>query len=466
MDTISHLYGVQPAGPKYRAVSGALRQAIEQGVLAVGDRLPPVRELAWQLQITPGTVARAYTILTDEGVLRAEVGRGTFVAPKPRVEDDRDMRWARHHVAEDTDLVSLFAPKLPDCGQVDMIRDIFAQMGDRPAKELLNYPNRKGFAPARKAALRWLSGTRLGPVNEEDAVLTHGSQNGVMLILQTVLRGARPVVLVEELSYPGFRRAAHLMRAEIVSVPMDCGGIIPEALDKITEKHGAQILCTSPEVHNPTGIVTSDARRREIATVAQARGLHVLEDDCYRLGNTTGQTYRELLPDLGWHVSSFSKVLTPALRVGFAVAPKRHALALRRAAEYGFFGLAQPLAVVIEELMARPECFTIMDAVRAEMARYVRAAVNALGGFDLTWHEEVPFLWLRLPEGWRASAFVQAAEAEGVQLRAAEEFVPRDGFAPHAVRLAINAQVSLPSFEAAMARLRALLDSPPEGIAV
>ncbi|MCX8227867.1 MAG: PLP-dependent aminotransferase family protein, partial [Sulfitobacter sp.] len=71
-----------------------------------------------------------------------------------------------------------------------------------------------------------------------------------------------------------------------------------------------------------------------------------------------------------------------------------------------------------------------------------------------------------LPVGWRAGAFCQAAEAQGVQIRSAEEFVSRDARAPHAVRLAVNAGVSLESYEAAIMRLRHLLDNPPEQLSV
>jgi DNA-binding transcriptional MocR family regulator len=78
----------------------------------------------------------------------------------------------------------------------------------------------------------------------------------------------------------------------------------------------------------------------------------------------------------------------------------------------------------------------------------------------------VPFLWLRLPGGWRAAAFTRAAEAQGVQLRSADEFALRDGLAPHAVRIAVNGHVPLEVFEDAMLRLRRLLDNPPEQISV
>ena len=73
MNTISREALAQAAGPKYKAVAATIRKAIAEGQLPAGARLPPVRDLAYQLGITPGTVARAYTILTDEGVLEAAV---------------------------------------------------------------------------------------------------------------------------------------------------------------------------------------------------------------------------------------------------------------------------------------------------------------------------------------------------------------------------------------------------------
>jgi DNA-binding transcriptional MocR family regulator len=194
--------------------------------------------------------------------------------------------------------------------------------------------------------------------------------------------------------------------------------------------------------------------------------VQIVEDDCYRMGDARAPGYRALAPELAWHVTSISKILTPALRVGFAVAPEGRAADLRRAVEYGYFGLAQPLAELVRILLTDPRLPDLLADVRAEMARYVRVAVNALGGFDLNWDPDVPFVWLRLPSGWRAAAFTRAAEANGVQIRSADEFALRDGRAPHAVRIAINAHVTLKEFEDAMQRLRTLLDNPPEQISV
>ena len=184
------------------------------------------------------------------------------------------------------------------------------------------------------------------------------------------------------------------------------------------------------------------------------------------MGVARAPSYRALAPDIGWHVTSISKSLTPSLRVGFAVAPKGKSADLRRAAEYGYFGLAQPLAEVTRLLLSDPRARQMVVEVREEMAKYVRVAVNALGGYELTWDDQVPFLWLRLPSGWRAAAFTRAAEAQGVQLRSADEFALRDGRAPNAVRIAVNGHVTLERFETAMLRLRSLLANPPEQISV
>jgi len=464
-------------GPKYKAVADRIRNAIQSGDLSAGDKLPPVRELAYQLEITPGTVARAYTVLTDEGVLEAEVGRGTFVAERPDLTEDIETK-AEPELGLEIDVaphnseggdgyhVNLFSPHLPHVGQARILRELLAEIAQDPPSGLMHYPSREGARPAREAAARWLSHGAVGRVRENEVVFANGGQHALGLVLQTVLRGRRPVVLVEELFYPGFRRAAELLRADVVAVEMDAQGIIPEALDAAARTHDAQILCTSPEVHNPTAIHTPEDRRRAIAAVARRRDLQILDDNCYNIKPGETPSYRLLAPERSWYVTSISKNITPSLRIGFAVAPPERSVHLRRTAEQGFFGLATPLTDLAAKLLIDPRLDAISDRIQDVLRDYVQCAVNVLGGYQTTWRPDAPFLWLTLPVGWRAGAFIQAAEAEGVRLRPAEDFVLRSARAPHAVRLSINAGVALDTFERAMQRLRRLLDNPPEQIAV
>lgn len=469
MDTIFSGPLAETTGPKYGAVVQTIEKAIETGALKPGDKLPPVRDLAWTLKITPGTVARAYTILTDKGRLDAQVGRGTFVAtphmPQPMfppIEVDA----VAHNSETAEGPVSLFSPHLPSLGQTELIRRHLAKIAEDPPSGLMHYPNAASSLPARQSVLHWLRDTGLGPISAEDVVLTHGGQNAVLLILQTLLRGRRPVVLVEELSYPGFRRATEMLRATVVPVAMDEKGLIPEALDEAARTHNAQILCTSPEVHNPTGLMTPLERRREISNIAKARDLQIIDDDCYRVGPAQTLSYRAIAPRRSWYISSPSKSITPALRLGFAVAPEGQGSLLRRAAEQSFFGVATPLMDLCAALLMDLQLPAITEKVRQAINLYVQSAVNILGGYQVSWRPDMPFLWVTLPSGWRASAFCQAAEAQGVQIRPAEEFAVRDARAPHAVRIAVNAGIGLDRFEAAVTVLRDLLDNPQDEIRV
>ena len=471
MGTIWHPDMAKGDGPKYAAVAENIRAAIADGRLDVGAKVPPVRELAWTLGITPGTVARAYTRLTDEGLLKAEVGRGTFVAaPETHAPLYNDLPIevdsATHLQEAQTYQVNLFSPHLPSVGQATLIRTLLAEVAQDPPSGMMHYPTRRGGALARQAAAAWLSGAPLGSFDPDDIVLAHGGQNAILLVFQALLKGRRPAILVEELSYPGFRRAAELLRADVIPVAMDAQGLIPDSLDAAARAHDAQILCTCPEVHNPTCHFTPIERRQALLNVVRKHDLQIVEDDCYRLGAAQAESYRMLAPDRTWHISSISKSITPALRIGIAVSPRGQAPRLRRTAEYSFFGLATPMSDLCAKLLVHPRLPDLMDQAREGIGDYVRTAVNILGGYDLHWRKDVPFLWLHLPEGWRASAFVQAADAEGVRLRAAEEYACRDARAPHAVRFAVNAGVSLTVFENAMQRLRSLLDNPPDRIGV
>ena len=471
MNTIWQPDLLDTPGPKYKAVMQTIRDSIATHKLQPGEKLPPVRDLAWKLGITPGTVARAYTLLTDDGTLRAEVGRGTFVStPDTKaplwvdipLEVDSTTHNSDYHAYQ----VNLFSPHLPSVGQATLIRNLLAEVASDPPSGMMHYPTRTGARPAREAAREWLSSAPLGSLSEADIQLAHGGQNAIILIFQALLRGRRPAVLVEELAYPGFRRAAELLRADVVPVAMDADGVLPDALEAAIKAHDAQVFCTSPEVHNPTCGFTPHARRAELVEVIRRHNLHILEDDCYRLGAAQAPSYRMLAPERSWYISSISKSITPALRLGIAVAPKGEAAVLRRAAEYSFFGLATPMTDLAAKLLVHPELPGMMLRAREEIGAYVHRAVNVLGSYDLEWRSDVPFLWLRLPEGWRAGAFVQAAEAQGVRIRAAEEYACRDARAPHAVRFAVNAGVSIESYENALMRLRELLDHPPESIGV
>lgn len=452
------------SGPKYAALATAIREAVSQEVLAPGVRLPPVRDLAYRLGITPGTVARAYSLMTEEGVLRGETGRGTFVASRQEIVDPPFLVSEARPRA-----INLRSSVVPEVGQSAAVQDVLKGIGGDDLA-LLDYPQRRDDGPAADAFLAWISKIEHGPATAQDVVLSQGAQHGVLIALQTLVGGARRVVFTEELAYPGFRHAAALAGALVVGVPMDREGPDPAALAALCRKHGPAVLCTSAEAHNPTTVFTTPRRRAEIVEVARRFDLHIIDDDCFSVGQPQAPTYRALAPERGWYVASFSKSFSPALRFGGVVAPTGWAPRAVATAQQQIMGLSRLVVVLCQRLMESGQVDLMRDRVRQATAGRVALAREILGasaaGEGIAARDGVPFLWMSMPRGWRASSFERAAEERGILLRPADLFALVDGRAPNAVRLALNASMAQEVYVGALETLASLLNHPPSEVEV
>lgn len=453
-------------GPKYLALTRALREAIRNGTLEPGAQLPTVRDLGYLIGATPGTVARAYQLATQEGLLAATVGRGTFVTARTQRLGPTQPLYIERDPKQVSGLIDLRSPRMPDVGQGEALTQALTSIAGRIDATWLEYPSQRKDLILRTSVRDWLSDRVLGPVSPDDITLCHGGQNAINMVFLCCLRGDRPVVLTEDLAYPGMRHAARLARADIVGVEMDSEGLRPDALEAACRRYGPQILCVTTEAQNPTTIRMTEARRHQIAAIAKAYDLQILEDDCYSIAESHFPALRALAPDRTWYIGSLSKSITASLRFGYVVGPTGMGEAGRLTAQHSFFGLGRPVSDLCQELFTSGQAVALRQKVQAEFAARLQSVVNALGAFDLTWQPGLPFVWLRLPSGWRASTFTRTAEAEGILLRSADEYALIHGRAPNAVRLAISGQVSRASFDAALATLARLLSRPPSDLAV
>lgn len=452
-------------GPKYLGLSRALRNAIRGGSLPAGSQLPPVRELAWALHLTPGTVARAYQLATQEGLLAATVGRGTFVAATaPRLGPTQPLYQERIK-GSTPGFVDMRQPRVPERGQRAAFGEALHLIADRVAgsqdDSWLEYTSQNAEAPLRAQVVRWLEGGNLGAIGPDDVMLTNGGQNAIGLIFDCCLRGERPVILVEELAYPGFRLAARASRAEVVAVEIDAEGIVPQALEAACQRHGPQVLCLTPEAQNPTTGQMPLERRQRLTEIAREYDLQILEDDCYAVAQSTLPSLRALAPERVWQVGSLSKTISSALRFGYVICPEGMGHVGQMAAQHAFYALSKPVAELVLELMQSGAAARILTAVQTEISDRLAVMVDSLGGFDLRWQPGVPLAFLYLPQGWRASSFTRAAEDVGVLVRSADEFALGGGRAPNAVRMAVAGNVTRAEFKSALDRLVSLLRNPP-----
>jgi DNA-binding transcriptional MocR family regulator len=165
-------------------------------------------------------------------------------------------------------------------------------------------------------------------------------------------------------------------------------------------------------------------------------------------------------------VGSLSKTVSAALRFGYVACPVGLGEAGRLTAQHGFFALSRPVEELCLSLFRSGLAAEIRAKVQTEFERRLTMMVNRLGFCDLHWQPGLPFAWLNLPRGWRASAFAREAESQGILVRPADEYAMVTGRAPNAVRLSVGGLESRERFEAALVTLAELLARPPSDLAV
>ena len=160
MDTIWRPDLTQDGGPKYLALARALREAIRVGELPEGAQLPTVRDLGWRLSVTPGTVSRAYQIATQEGLLQATVGRGTFVAARTPQLGPKVPIYIERNVRTIAGRIDLRSPSLPDMGQAQALPRRCVGFPCKTQRIGWIIPVRsRNSRCARRCAIGWTSGS-------------------------------------------------------------------------------------------------------------------------------------------------------------------------------------------------------------------------------------------------------------------------------------------------------------------
>lgn len=460
MDGIAQRYRTLHGKTKYDALARAINAAIVDGALLPGDKLPPLRRLARTLGMTPGTAARAFAQLSESGVLITRVGAGTFVTDRHDPDDGAaDPAAAGPAPRLVADKVDLTAVCLPDLGQVHWLRQRFGALASNDPDLYLRYPCQRDRVAAQEAACVWLANRPTGAVDPADILPVQGVQAGLATILQAFLQAGPPCILVEETVYPGMLRLARAIGAQIIAVPCDDDGAIPEAMAAVAETADVQLFFCGPDGSNPAARVMPQARREAIAALARRHDFHILEDDALCLAGAL-PTFRALAPERGWYLAGLSKTLSPALRLGVAVAPRPHRGTLARAAQDRSLGLAAPVDALAVALFGDPQTLQWQERIRSEMDTLVGHCIDALARFLPSWQAGVPWIWLPVPRGRGVSDLLLDAERCGLVLRPAEAFCPPDGLAQEAVRIAIDGRLTPESLRAAVSRLNVLVDRP------
>jgi GntR family transcriptional regulator / MocR family aminotransferase len=365
-----------------------LLEAVLDGRLRSGERLPPTRDLARRLDVSRNTVGVAYERLVAEGVLVGRVGAGSFVCDEPlrRMPARRAPAGAVHPREVWRSIPALadrpenaaaydFSVGTPDAALFPfttwrrLVANEFRSTPSRHAK----YGHPAGHAGLRAAIARHVGVSRAVRASADDLIATQGAQQAFDLIGR-VLISENTCVAVEE---PGYRHVRLLFRslgAHVVGVPVDDEGLDVDAIPR-----NARLVYVTPSHQFPLGTTMSLRRRTALLAWAERRGAVVIEDDYdteFRFGGRPLDPLQSLdRTGRVIYVGSFSKVLLPTLRLGFLIAPASLQAALHAAKQltdcHGELATQAALARFIDQgLLARQ----IRRVTREYANRYAQIA--------------------------------------------------------------------------------------------
>lgn len=317
--------------PLVSQIVAAVTARIGEGVLRPGSRLPSVRVLAAQCEVSTLTVSNAYNRLVAEGYLEARRASGYYVAARKTAREPQrrfapavsiDAMWLLQRVYEDDPtLLKVGAGWLPESHLfTDGLRHALAALAKRPASAVSRYGNPHGYAPLRRS-IQMLLAQRAIDCEPDNIILTHGASQALDLAARGLLQ-AGDTAFVDDPGYCNLFPTLRALGVRVVGIERTTQGPNVEALRQLAERHRPRVFFTNTILHNPTGTGCSPAVIYRVLRVAEEFDFHIVEDDIFA-GMAPDQVpniasldqFRRVL-----YVGSFSKTVSPSLRVGYLVA--------------------------------------------------------------------------------------------------------------------------------------------------
>ena len=314
--------------PLAEQIRKGVAAAIDDGVLEPGARLPSWMDLAAQLGVARGTVRTAYEKLAAAQLIEATAATGTRVAQRPRAvvrseppPDEGSFMRVYHEMTQGPGLFQMGIPA-SDVFPATLFARIRGNVIRAEATAPPLYPDPRGELELRREIAGYLAVARGITCLPSQVIVTAGFGGGLGLALNA-LRLAGETAIIEEPSFPWTRKGLELAGLTLAPVRIDCDGI---DLDEALERHAAaKLVLVTPGQHAPLGATLSLERRLRLLEWAAANQVWVVEDDYLSELQLAGRAAPALasLDRDGRviHIGSFSKTISPTIRLGFVIAP-------------------------------------------------------------------------------------------------------------------------------------------------
>ena len=321
---------LQSSTPLVLQIVEGFRQVIEDGSLRSGAKAPSIRQFAHAHKVSVFTVVDAYDRLVAQGYFASRPHSGFFVKqrqistkeiPGHGPNFSFDSMWYLRRIFENRAL-----RMKPGCGwlpgewlfQEGVRRSLRSLAADNV--DLGGYGEPKGYPPLRKLVRDLLAEQEIA-VTAEQVLLTHGSSQAMDLVARRLVRPG-DAVMVDDPGYPNLLFSLRFLGARLIGVPRTPSGYDLVALERLVIEHQPKVFFTQPRLQSPTGSVAQLAHLHRVVQLAEKHDFLVVENDIYADLDPEPRPSLASLDQLNRviYISSFSKTISPNIRVGYLAA--------------------------------------------------------------------------------------------------------------------------------------------------
>lgn len=428
--------------PKYRQIVDYMKEKIENGEWPIGSKIPSQRQLAKLFHVNRSTVITALDEIIADGLIQGQVGAGTIVtnntwsllATNPPPDWSEYVKAGIHKPSKlmvqeineaeaNNKLIHLSKGELaPQLFPLETMQSIMKSVSDE--LDYFGYEEQKGFLPLREAISKYVK--PFGIYASASSILIVSGALQALQLISIGLLHRESTVLLEQPSYLYSLHVFQSANINLSGISMDHHGILPnELLKRIKYSQKKNILYSIPSFQNPTGILMSQERRKEIIKICEKEQLPIIEDDIYRelwidepppVPLKSIDKYGHVL-----YVGSLSKTLSPGLRIGWIIGPEPvidRLSDIKMQTDYGSSSLSQRVAA---EWINKGFYEEHVANVRIHLKKRRQMMIQALNEYCtdiVTW--DVPnggvFIWIKIVPNIPMKKLFSEALSKGVLL--------------------------------------------------
>ncbi|MGH6760978.1 MAG: PLP-dependent aminotransferase family protein [Phyllobacterium sp.] len=441
---------------KHRLLTEKIVEDIDGGILKPSTQMPTHRDLAHRLGLSVQTVSISYKEAERRGYLRGEVGRGTYVCNRVTERADSFMLDRDPSGAADLSIIRAVYTEAHE----NASRRLFEEMSQsenasfmRPCRPIA------GLDRHRAIARDWLRGLSVD-VDPGRIIITNGAAHGLFLAVAAVVQPGE-VVLTESLTDHGIIGLANVLGFTLRGLPTDREGIIPEAFEIACKAGDVRALVLIPTLSNPTSHLMGAERRITVAEIARRYGVCVIEDEVYKpILDKPLPSMPELLPELGFFVTSFTKTVMTGLRTGYLVVPTQYSIRVTSILRVTSWSSVNLVAEMASRWIEDGTANELLGIQRSEL-RSRQALVTDILGSVAGSNPLSLCAWLEIPGNWSEDGLVRALANKGVAVTPSDPFVAGADRGKGGIRICIGGRLSRSALRRALETIRETFSQLP-----